>query len=864
MDKKDLDRQLDPPALFRAPRPEGSKGLIPPSHFESQPGPLLTAPVAGPWSAPALPNWEVAELRRENQRLKDELRRWAPKRDVVSGGKVLDKTEEAGARTRSLDREAEPSNTCHMLAISQHAEIISHQLHEIQRLEAELASLRVVSAQHEAATAASREDTLHLQGEMAGLRRQSQVESAALKAELEEVRRSSKLKLEALKEELEQLRSQAGLEADGLREELKSVKERYVNEIELAQVELQRTLEEAEAVRKRQEEGAQEYLQAALREHQAELRRVSEAHQVEVSSLKHQAQILQKAMEAQQKQAAQLQEERQVVQNELSVAKAELSSQNALLTQLKTYIGEQELRKPNPEREQLISRVQHLEEEKETLKATAELLQIRLDSLNNILTLQETELTRKVKDPLQSDPSQKLQCILSRWREKVFSLLVQLKSQEVSHVDATRLLQRKVKVLEEEIDSKDQKVAQLLCSLKDKTAEADMERVRNKTLNSEVSHSKELAQKLHQRAEAGENALRGLVELVSRLHQQVMDQEESWKAALSHLLGLGNRISFAAKRVDTIQGLVCQKIALAKLQQGEKSGPSRSDQDRLHPPYEDLQAELQMLHEERDRLSMELKRGAQFIEKKVAEVQYKAECDLKEMRAMTQCLQGALEAKVATEQALRQQLEATERQQEEAHLDQQKAKETAESLRQELGQLREEYERALQEKVREVETQQHKDLSEMEKKLNEARREHTKAVVSLRQAERQAARDKAHSEELAKLQEATTQQKIACLEARLQEYERDKNLLMATLRQEGMLAQYRLRAVQASAELTEQGADQTPSKESVVAMLSDLQALGAAILDEEKAAEKLNDNGGTSADTSELLSEGEFSGRRGR
>lgn len=44
---------------------------------------------------------------------------------------------------------------------------------------------------------------------------------------------------------------------------------------------------------------------------------------------------------------------------------------------------------------------------------------------------------------------------------------------------------------------------------------------------------------------------------------------------------------------------------------------------RVHPPLEDLQAELQMLHEERDRLSMELKRGAQLIEKKVAEVQDK-------------------------------------------------------------------------------------------------------------------------------------------------------------------------------------------------------------------------------------------------
>lgn len=39
-----------------------------------------------------------------------------------------------------------------------------------------------------------------------------------------------------------------------------------------------------------------------------------------------------------------------------------------------------------------------------------------------------------------------------------------------------------------------------------------------------------------------------------RLHQQVGGQEAELKAAASSLAGLGNRVTFAAKRVDTIQG----------------------------------------------------------------------------------------------------------------------------------------------------------------------------------------------------------------------------------------------------------------------------------------------------------------------
>lgn len=51
-------------------------------------------------------------------------------------------------------------------------------------------------------------------------------------------------------------------------------------------------------------------------------------------------------------------------------------------------------------------------------------------------------------------------------------------------------------------------------------------------------------------------------------------------------------------------------------------------------------------------------------------------------------------------------------------------------------------------------------------------------MVALRQAERQAARDKARYEELTKLQESAMQQETARLEGRLRELERDKNLLM--------------------------------------------------------------------------------------
>nr|XP_042703428.1 coiled-coil alpha-helical rod protein 1 [Chrysemys picta bellii] len=701
---------------------------------------------------------------------------------------------------RSLDREAEPPAARHTLAISQQAELISHQLHEIQRLEAELAGLRAAALQQEA-TVAARESTMAcLQGELEQLRgrsqaegealraeleeqkRRGQTEVTALKAELEELRRRGQAETNALRAELEEQRRRGQAEADALRAELEVAAEQHQQELAVARGELQAALEEGKA----QTQRATERLQGALGEHQAE---------VTLPSLRG-----------------------PWGGSGLPAAAGPAAGAGA---------GGEGTGAPEP-----AGATQRLEGERDALRTTAELLQLRLASLSDILALQELELTRKPCDPLQPETAQKSQSLLSRWREKVFALMVQLRSQELGHVDATNLLQRKVSELQGEVESRDQKVALLRHSLQDKTAEADMERVNSETLRAELSHREDSGQRLQHRAEAAEGALRGLVEIVRRLHQQVGGQEAELKAAASNLAGLGNRVTFAAKRVDTIQGLVSRKVALARLQRDEQPKATGSENDG--PSLEALRAELALLHQERDHLVAELKKGAQILEQQVAEAREKAELELREA---TRSLQGALEQKEAAEREWRQQQGQLEGAQRELR----ESLEEAEALRRELAGLRPEYERALQEKVTEVETRLRQDLSELEQRLSEARREQTKAVVALRQAERQAARDRARSQELARLQEEAKREETGRLGTRLQALERDKNLLMATLRQEGLLAQYKQNRLAARGEpggtgqqppLGKPGA-RPPSKETLAAVLDDLQSLSTALLREE-------------------------------
>ena len=89
----------------------------------------------------------------------------------------------------------------------------------------------------------------------------------------------------------------------------------------------------------------------------------------------------------------------------------------------------EKLQKENEEANQNIT---SLLQENEHLRSTTELLNVRLSSMNEILSIQETELIKFQTKFTKGDNSQG-DSLLTKWREKVFALLVQLKSQEIIH-----------------------------------------------------------------------------------------------------------------------------------------------------------------------------------------------------------------------------------------------------------------------------------------------------------------------------------------------------------------------------------------------------------------------------------------------
>ncbi|XP_017718388.1 PREDICTED: coiled-coil alpha-helical rod protein 1 isoform X10 [Rhinopithecus bieti] len=713
--------------------PSDSTGLIPPSHFQARP--LSTLRRMAPTWLSDIPlvqppgHQDVSERRLDTQR--PQVTMW--EQDVSND------RQEPGRRGRSWELQGSQ-------ALSQQAEVIARQLQELRRLEEEVRLLRETSLQQ-------------------------------------------KMRLEAQAMELEALAQaeKAGrAEAEGLRAALAG----------------------AEVVRKNLEEGSQRELEEVQRLHQEQLSSLTQAHQEALSSLTSKAEGLEKSLSSletrragEAKELAEAQREAELLRKQLSKTQEDLEAQVTLVENLRKYVGEQVPPEVHSqtwelERQKFLENMQHLQEDRDGLHATVELLQVRVQSLTHILALQEEELTRKVQpsDSLEPEFTRKCQSLLNRWREKVFALMVQLKAQELEHSDSVKQLKGQclpqllaleapaqlhllpqVTSLQEQVTAQSQEQAILQRSLQDKAAEVEVERMGSRGLQLELSRAQEARRQWQQQTTSAEEQLRLVVNAISSSQIWLESTMAKVEEAAARLPSLNNRLSYAVRKVHTIRGLTARKLALAQLRQ--ESCP-------LPPPVTDMSLELQQLREERNRLDAELQLSARLIQQEVGRAREQGEAERQQLSKVAQQLEQELQQTQESLASLGLQLEV-------ARQGQQESTEEAASLRQELTQQQDLYRQALQEKVAEVETRLREQLSDTERRLNEARREHAKAVVSLRQIQRRAAQEKERSQELRRLQEEARKEEGQRLAWRLQELERDKNLMLATLQQEGLLSRYK-------------------------------------------------------------------------
>uniref|UniRef100_A0A8C1V1P9 Coiled-coil alpha-helical rod protein 1 n=1 Tax=Cyprinus carpio TaxID=7962 RepID=A0A8C1V1P9_CYPCA len=505
--------------------------------------------------------------------------------------------------------------------------------------------------------------------------------------------------------------------------------------------------------------------------------------------------------------------ERDELRNQLSVLNSSLLEQSECVQKLRTYIGSHITEEK--EEEELRRQIQHLKKEKEALSLSVQLLNVRVNAANDILAIQEKELGEQVQtDPLYS--GSKAGQMLSVWRQKVFMLLVKLQTRDLQlHTEKTQL-HNMVSSLQQQVECLQSQNSVLQHQLEDKTAQLELQHVHTQGVQQQLDGALQENAQLKECNKCTEGSLNDISETAHRVMSAIEMKAGQMEAVQSSVSQLNQRLAFAAKRLDTVHGLLLRKEALWRTKKATRS-PEPAVSESI---IKSLQAEVVLLSAERDKLAQELKRTPELIQASLSELQLQRERELGHLREALSQSREELKASESSRIEMQRQCEEHEG--------------TIVELRAEAQRLQQQCDSVLQ-KVSEVESMCAEKLRDMEAQLSTARREHTKAVVALRQVQRQVEREKEQMKEVEKERTEHTHKQITHLQKQLKDKDKDRNLLLAVVQEQGLMNEYkslRRSAIHTTDTLKQKHHPQPESRNPPTpeSLLGALQALSAAVM----------------------------------
>lgn len=234
------------------------------------------------------------------------------------------------------------------------------------------------------------------------------------------------------------------------------------------------------------------------------------------------------------------------------------------LAQLRIYVNEsmptvETVREMSEERQRCEAELVRLKIRNEQIVGENNALQIRLKSINEILSIQEKQLETK--------QAQKWHGLLNRWRTKVFELMVQLRSDELERKRERSEAEKSRRECEERLEAESSRVKILENVVEDKRAEVSV-LVGDKTaLSEQVSRLRESNEELERRRAEDARASGELKSQVEKLVREYVRIEESFRVANKRLSQLDQRVEFAKNRLGVVKALYA---AQAKHQQQQQ------------------------------------------------------------------------------------------------------------------------------------------------------------------------------------------------------------------------------------------------------------------------------------------------------
>ncbi|GFO11959.1 coiled-coil alpha-helical rod protein 1 [Plakobranchus ocellatus] len=490
------------------------------------------------------------------------------------------------------------------------------------------------------------------------------------------------------------------------------------------------------------------------------------------------------------------------LQEELRQKSQLAEEQSHQINQLKAYIGEQdESQRSGPmwklEKEALDNRLRLSQAQHQQLRSELELMEVRYTALNDILLVQEAQLSKAKTDGANAKGKQH-KLLITSWREKVFELLVQQKSAEITFRNDENAANQRIAGLEENLSSKQAELQMLTHSLSEKEAQLKMETNKREQIEQELAATQQIALTLDSQTQGHVETLERLKEFSLRHQQKSEEMMKALEEKSAQLKVLGQRVSFASSRMGLLKSQLVRSSAISfglsnntvanttntKNDSKKSMSTSRADEDMSRDSEEHLYQELERVMRERDMLATQVREDSDKWTQRLSQSRSQYTSQIEKMKRTVEDLEFDVQQKSKTCAQLTQELTLIKETMEEKD-------DTIAQLQAELAKHARGVSAVLTDQRLTDEAAWSEKLATVERKLNESKREHAKAVVSLRQLERSHARETERSANLLHTTEEHLSRQLAMLQAKLEASERDGNIMVATLRQEGLLAKAR-------------------------------------------------------------------------
>lgn len=473
-----------------------------------------------------------------------------------------------------------------------------------------------------------------------------------------------------------------------------------------------------------------------------------------------------------------------------------LTSNNQKITleldNLKNYVQNsmptiETVKEMSQERELFENEIVKLKSKIESLKNDNSSLQIRLKSMNEILTLQENQL-----ESGHSNLEKRRIGLLNKWRSKVYELLIQLKSQEINFKQEKSFDQKEIDSYRQQIDDQSVKTRILENIIEDKKAEISVLNSDVSDLNEQISVLKDKNENLESKRKEDLQSSIQLKNFVDEILKNYQLIEESFRTANKKLNHLDQRVEFAKNRLGVIKALYTSKPENARANILDMTVTLSTIQGSIEPhvtqmnqmdDVEDkifVMTELKRVTDERDLLATKLQQDMQTMNEKLAKMKEEYELIIETLNSEVKELRLLNEQKKERIDQVGQQLEEKDNLYDDISR-------KYDELNSKFVQLKTELSVENEKLLRERESHFMEKLSKMDEKIKEARREQAKAVVQMRQMERSTNREKERIENLWKSSENYYKEHVKNLQEKLISVEKEKNILMNSLRQQGLM-----------------------------------------------------------------------------